>query len=49
MGRARAEQHCYDNKDTGVKITFFPVIHARKGSVGYKLEWTRRLSDKPCP
>jgi ribonuclease Z len=30
----------YDNKDTGVKITFFPVIHARKGSVGYKLEFT---------
>jgi len=24
---------------TSVKITHFPVIHARKGSVGYKLEW----------
>lgn len=30
----------YDNKDTGVKITYFKVIHARKGSLGYKLEWT---------
>jgi ribonuclease Z len=30
----------YDNKATGVKITYFPVIHARKGSIGYKLEWT---------
>ena len=24
---------------TGVKITHFPVIHCRKGSIGYKLEW----------
>jgi len=30
----------YENKDTGVKITYFKVIHARKGSLGYKLEWT---------
>jgi ribonuclease Z len=30
----------YWNKATGVKITHFPVIHARKGSIGYKLEWT---------
>jgi ribonuclease Z len=30
----------YDNKTTGVKITYFPVIHTRKGSIGYKLEWT---------
>jgi ribonuclease Z len=30
----------YDNAKTGVKITHFPVIHARKGSMGYKLEWT---------
>ncbi len=29
----------YDNSETGVKITYFPVIHARKGSIGYKLEW----------
>jgi len=30
----------YWNKKTGVKITHFPVIHCRKGSIGYKLEWT---------
>jgi len=29
----------YDNQATGVKITHFPVIHCRKGSMGYKLEW----------
>lgn len=29
----------YHNRETGVKITYFPVIHARKGSIGYKLEW----------
>jgi ribonuclease Z len=29
----------YKNSDTGVKITHFPVIHTRRGSVGYKLEW----------
>ena len=29
----------YDNRETGVKITHFPVIHCRKGSLGYKLEW----------
>jgi ribonuclease Z len=29
----------YNNRDSGVKITHFPVIHARKGSIGYKLEW----------
>jgi ribonuclease Z len=30
----------YHNPATGVKVTYFPVIHARKGSIGYKLEWT---------
>jgi ribonuclease Z len=30
----------YDNPYTGVKITYFKVIHARKGSLGYKLDWT---------
>lgn len=29
----------YNNLTTGVKITHFPVIHARQGSMGYKLEW----------
>jgi ribonuclease Z len=30
----------YSNSTTGVRITHYPVIHARKGSIGYKLEWT---------
>lgn len=30
----------YHNKETGVKITHFPVIHTRRGAIGYKLEWT---------
>ncbi len=29
----------YWNLKSGVKITHFPVIHARQGSIGYKLEW----------
>ena len=29
----------YDNKETGVRITHFPVIHCRKGSIACKLEW----------
>jgi len=29
----------YNNQDTKVKITHYPVIHARQGAVGYKLEW----------
>jgi|GEM_PF-153491 len=30
----------YNNQTTGLKITHYPVIHTRRGSVGYKLEWT---------
>lgn len=30
----------YQNGKTGVKITHFPVVHCRQGSIGYKLEWT---------
>ena len=29
----------YPNESTGVKITHFPVIHTRRGAIGYKLEW----------
>ena len=29
----------YDNPTTGVRITHFPAIHTRKGSISYKLEW----------
>jgi ribonuclease Z len=30
----------YDNRKTGLKITHFPAIHCRKGSLSYKVEWT---------
>lgn len=30
----------YNNQATGAKVTHYPVIHARRGSMGYKLEWT---------
>ena len=30
----------YNNPTTGVTITHFPVIHTRRGAIGYKLEWT---------
>jgi ribonuclease Z len=29
----------YENSTTGVRVTHFPVIHARQGSIGYLLEW----------
>ena len=29
----------YSNGTTGVCITHFPVIHCRRGAMGYKLEW----------
>jgi ribonuclease Z len=29
----------YNNSQTGMKITHFPVIHTRVGAIGYKLEW----------
>lgn len=29
----------YNNAATGVKITHFPAIHCRRGSISYKLEW----------
>ncbi|HEY9122286.1 MAG TPA: twin-arginine translocation signal domain-containing protein [Brevefilum sp.] len=30
----------YDNQTTGLKITHFPVIHCRQGSIGFKLAFT---------
>ncbi len=40
-GAVPGDNVAYHNQATGVKITHFPVIHCRKGSIGYKLEWTR--------
>ena len=39
-GKVQGDNVAYWNKNTGLKITHFPVIHCRKGSIGYKLEWT---------
>lgn len=39
-GKEDGDNVAYHNTTTGVKITHFPVIHCRKGSIGYKLEWT---------
>jgi ribonuclease Z len=38
-GAEDGDNVAYDNKETGVRITHFPVIHCRQGSIGYKLEW----------
>ncbi len=38
-GDVKDDNVAYNNLETGVKITHFPVIHARKGSIGFKLEW----------
>lgn len=37
----------YNNPDTRAKVTHYPVIHARKGSMGYMLEWTPPGATKP--
>jgi ribonuclease Z len=39
-GEVAGDNVAYDNTLTGLKITHFPVIHCRRGSIGYKLEWT---------
>ena len=38
-GKREGDNLAYYNPKTGVKITHFPVIHTRKGAIGYKLEW----------
>lgn len=30
----------YNNPTTHAQVTHYPVIHARRGAMGYKLEWT---------
>jgi ribonuclease Z len=39
----------YNNTTTGARVTYFPVIHARRGSVGYKLEWWPTPADTGNP
>ena len=38
-GKKDGDNIAYWNKKTGVKISHYPVIHNRKGSIAYKLEW----------
>lgn len=38
-GKETGDNIAYNNTTTGVKITHFPAIHCRRGSVSYKLEW----------
>jgi ribonuclease Z len=49
-GKKPGDNIAYWNQKTGLKITHFPVIHCRKGSIGYKLEWNPRdLDGNPIP
>ena len=38
-GSTAGNNVAYENQTTGVKVTHFPAIHDRKGSISYKLEW----------
>ena len=38
-GKTMGDNVAYNNPETGVKITHFPAIHCRRGSISYKLEW----------
>jgi ribonuclease Z len=38
-GQVQGDNIAYHNAATGVKITHFPAVHCRQGSISYKLEW----------
>lgn len=38
-GQADRDNVAYYNPESGVTITHFPAVHARQGSISYKLEW----------
>jgi ribonuclease Z len=38
-GDTAGDNIAYFNEKTGLKVTHFPVIHTRRGAIGYKLEW----------
>ncbi len=46
-GKRTGDNVAYNNQGTGAKITHYPVIHCRQGSMGYKLEWTPPGATKP--
>jgi len=37
----------YHNRSTGLKISHFPVIHCRRGSIAYKVEWSPPDGSRP--
>ncbi len=38
-GDTPGDNIAYFNENTGLKITHFPVIHTRRGAIGYRIEW----------
>ncbi len=46
-GQVPGDNVAYHNQGTGARITHYPVIHSRKGSMGHKLQWTPPGSTKP--
>jgi ribonuclease Z len=46
-GRPTGDNIAYHNTVTRAKVMHYPVIHCRKGSMGYKLEWTPQGATKP--
>jgi ribonuclease Z len=45
-GRPTGDNIAYNNASTGAKVLHYPVIHCRKGSMAYKLEWTIPKTNK---
>ena len=46
-GHPTGDNIAYHNQWSGAKVTHFPVIHTRKGSMGYKLSWTPPGGTRP--
>jgi ribonuclease Z len=46
-GKPTGDNIAYSNRTTRAKVLHYPVIHCRKGSMGYKLEWTPPGAKKP--
>lgn len=46
-GKPTGDNIAYNNTTTGAKVLHYPVIHCRKGSMGYKIEWTPPGARKP--
>ena len=46
-GRPTGDNIAYHNMATRAKVLHYPVIHTRRGSMGYKLEWLPPGATKP--